>query len=287
MDTRCLKDCIARASRYFFGTVIINAYQPIETWFPIVPNRALLLDKLEAIVLQSSNQLAEFHRTSDSRFLNALGGTIGSAGATPGSTGILPEPTSNANLPAVSSVSIPKPCWTRRDPVGSASRGNAKRFRSRSTATGESSRYSRAGGPGRSRRPTWGGRWSDRRALPGAHRGRYSLLALGPNLETQGIEAAGERQGIPALSVGTREQLSTIFLLLRASVPEDEATPGYPNTPLISIGSDTELGSAGARPRRDLRADKRPPEATWSSTSAAIMGAMIAPERPLLPTCRS
>ncbi len=43
--------------------------------------------------------------------------------------------------------------------------------------------------------------------------GRYGPLALGPNLETQGIEAAGGRQAVEALSVGTREQLSTIFRL--------------------------------------------------------------------------
>jgi hypothetical protein len=43
--------------------------------------------------------------------------------------------------------------------------------------------------------------------------GRYSRFALGPNLEAQGIEASGEDHSISALSIGTRDQLSTIFRL--------------------------------------------------------------------------
>lgn len=43
--------------------------------------------------------------------------------------------------------------------------------------------------------------------------GRYGKLALGPNLETEGISIAGENRLVELLSVGTRDQLSTIFRL--------------------------------------------------------------------------
>jgi chromosome segregation ATPase len=46
--------------------------------------------------------------------------------------------------------------------------------------------------------------------------GRYGKLVLGPNLETQGISVAGEDRLVEALSVGTRDQLSTIFRLTLA-----------------------------------------------------------------------
>jgi hypothetical protein len=42
---------------------------------------------------------------------------------------------------------------------------------------------------------------------------RYGSLALGPDLETHSISAAGEGRPVSALSVGTRDQLSTIFRL--------------------------------------------------------------------------
>jgi uncharacterized protein YhaN len=42
---------------------------------------------------------------------------------------------------------------------------------------------------------------------------RYGALDLGPALETAGIHAAGERRDIDRLSLGTREQLSTLFRL--------------------------------------------------------------------------
>lgn len=43
--------------------------------------------------------------------------------------------------------------------------------------------------------------------------GRYGRLALGPNLEAQSIAALGEDHSISSLSIGTRDQLSTIFRL--------------------------------------------------------------------------
>jgi len=43
--------------------------------------------------------------------------------------------------------------------------------------------------------------------------GRYGTVTLGPNLEAQGIAASGEDRSISALSIGTRDQLSTIFRL--------------------------------------------------------------------------
>jgi hypothetical protein len=46
--------------------------------------------------------------------------------------------------------------------------------------------------------------------------GRYGQLALGPNLETQGIAVAGQDRPVGLLSVGTRDQLSTIFRLTLA-----------------------------------------------------------------------
>jgi AAA domain len=42
---------------------------------------------------------------------------------------------------------------------------------------------------------------------------RYGALALGPNLETHAIAAAGDARSISSLSVGTRDQLATIFRL--------------------------------------------------------------------------
>ena len=42
---------------------------------------------------------------------------------------------------------------------------------------------------------------------------RYGQLELGPNMETAGIEAAGNQRPVDTLSVGTREQLATIFRL--------------------------------------------------------------------------
>ena len=45
---------------------------------------------------------------------------------------------------------------------------------------------------------------------------RYGKLALGPNLETQGISVAGEDRLVRLLSVGTRDQLSTLFRLTLA-----------------------------------------------------------------------
>jgi hypothetical protein len=57
--------------------------------------------------------------------------------------------------------------------------------------------------------------------------GRYGRLALGPNLEAKGIAASGEDHSISALSIGTRDQLSTIFRLslaeqLRSTVLLDD-----------------------------------------------------------------
>ncbi|MGO4881729.1 MAG: AAA family ATPase [Bryobacteraceae bacterium] len=46
--------------------------------------------------------------------------------------------------------------------------------------------------------------------------GRYGKLALGPNLEMDGISIAGEDRLVELLSVGTRDQLSTIFRLTLA-----------------------------------------------------------------------
>jgi len=46
--------------------------------------------------------------------------------------------------------------------------------------------------------------------------GRYGKLALGPNLETGGIAVGGENRAIDLLSLGTRDQLSTIFRLTLA-----------------------------------------------------------------------
>jgi hypothetical protein len=42
---------------------------------------------------------------------------------------------------------------------------------------------------------------------------RYGPLTLGPDLETHGISASGDERLVSALSVGTRDQLSTIFRL--------------------------------------------------------------------------
>ncbi|HLK65075.1 MAG TPA: AAA family ATPase [Bryobacteraceae bacterium] len=42
---------------------------------------------------------------------------------------------------------------------------------------------------------------------------RYGSLSLGPDLETHAISAAGDARPVSALSVGTRDQLSTIFRL--------------------------------------------------------------------------
>lgn len=50
-------------------------------------------------------------------------------------------------------------------------------------------------------------------ALAGGH---YGKLALGPNLQTEGISVAGENRLVNLLSVGTRDQLSTIFRLTLA-----------------------------------------------------------------------
>jgi DNA repair exonuclease SbcCD ATPase subunit len=46
--------------------------------------------------------------------------------------------------------------------------------------------------------------------------GRYGPLELGPNLETEGIIAAGQPREVTSLSIGTRDQLSTIFRLCLA-----------------------------------------------------------------------
>jgi DNA repair exonuclease SbcCD ATPase subunit len=46
--------------------------------------------------------------------------------------------------------------------------------------------------------------------------GRYGPLELGPNLETEGIVAAGQPRDVTSLSIGTRDQLSTIFRLCLA-----------------------------------------------------------------------
>lgn len=45
---------------------------------------------------------------------------------------------------------------------------------------------------------------------------RYGGLVLGPNLEAEGVAAAGDTRAIGDLSVGTQEQLSTIFRLVLA-----------------------------------------------------------------------
>jgi hypothetical protein len=50
-------------------------------------------------------------------------------------------------------------------------------------------------------------------ALVGA---RYGGVALGPHLSLDGVDAAGARRGLERLSVGTREQLSTLFRLCLA-----------------------------------------------------------------------
>ena len=56
---------------------------------------------------------------------------------------------------------------------------------------------------------------------------RYAGLSLGPDLETTAISAAGDARPVSALSVGTRDQLSTIFRLtlaeqLRSAVMLDD-----------------------------------------------------------------
>ncbi len=43
--------------------------------------------------------------------------------------------------------------------------------------------------------------------------GRYGKLAIGPNLETEGLDAAGKIRHFDALSVGTKDQLATLFRL--------------------------------------------------------------------------
>jgi chromosome segregation ATPase len=43
--------------------------------------------------------------------------------------------------------------------------------------------------------------------------GRYGKIALGPNLETHSISAAGDDRSLLSLSIGTRDQLSTVFRL--------------------------------------------------------------------------
>jgi hypothetical protein len=43
--------------------------------------------------------------------------------------------------------------------------------------------------------------------------GRYGNIVLGPNLETQSVSAAGDNRSVLSLSIGTRDQLSTIFRL--------------------------------------------------------------------------
>ncbi|HMC58965.1 MAG TPA: hypothetical protein VKJ01_07230, partial [Candidatus Solibacter sp.] len=56
---------------------------------------------------------------------------------------------------------------------------------------------------------------------------RYGSIALGPDLETHAISAAGDSRPVSSLSVGTRDQLSTIFRLslaeqLRSAVMLDD-----------------------------------------------------------------
>jgi hypothetical protein len=58
-------------------------------------------------------------------------------------------------------------------------------------------------------------------------KGRYGEIGLGPDLETHGISAAGRHRPVSSLSVGTRDQLSTIFRLslaeqLRSAVLLDD-----------------------------------------------------------------
>lgn len=43
--------------------------------------------------------------------------------------------------------------------------------------------------------------------------GRYGSLKIGPHLETEGLEAAGQIRPFDALSVGTKDQLATLFRL--------------------------------------------------------------------------
>jgi len=50
-------------------------------------------------------------------------------------------------------------------------------------------------------------------ALAGA---RYGGVALGPHLSLEGVHAAGDRRDLDRLSIGTREQLSTLFRLCLA-----------------------------------------------------------------------
>ncbi|HEY6347544.1 MAG TPA: AAA family ATPase [Bryobacteraceae bacterium] len=57
--------------------------------------------------------------------------------------------------------------------------------------------------------------------------GRYGKLALGPDLRTQGISVGGDERSVSLLSVGTRDQLATIFRLtlgqqLKSSVVLDD-----------------------------------------------------------------
>jgi DNA repair exonuclease SbcCD ATPase subunit len=64
--------------------------------------------------------------------------------------------------------------------------------------------------------------------------GRYGKLALGPNLETHGIFVAGDDRPVSLLSIGTRDQLSTVFRLTLAEqlkstvVLDDQLTQSDP-----------------------------------------------------------
>lgn len=57
--------------------------------------------------------------------------------------------------------------------------------------------------------------------------GRYGKLALGPTLEMQGISVAGDDRNVSLLSVGTKDQLSTVLRLtiaeqLKSSIVLDD-----------------------------------------------------------------
>lgn len=109
----------------------------------------------------------------------------------------------------------------------------------------------------------------------------YGPLALGPNLEADGVEVQGARQGIEVLSVGTREQLATLLRvtvagqLRSAIVLDDQLTQSDParmrwfKDALRRAGAASQVVVVTCRPFDYLEADELPGDA---GTFAEVRG---------------
>jgi chromosome segregation ATPase len=115
---------------------------------------------------------------------------------------------------------------------------------------------------------------------------RYGAMRLGPNLETQGIVAQGDTREVGRLSVGTREQLSTILRFTLAEqlgsvlVLDDQLTQSDPQRidwfreQFRLLARETQIIVMTCRPLDYLSTREMPKEKEYADSSDSLVRAV-------------